>query len=105
MAKFPFSNAIKARDGALHRHQIMTDAIGWAASAILLVTLIRQIIKQAQSEDDEGVSVWLFVGQATASALFVIYSVLVGNWVFTVTNSCLLLTALVGQWITYRKRS
>lgn len=83
----------------------MTDAIGWTASTILLITLIRQIVKQARSDDDEGVSVWLFIGQATASALFVVYSVLVENWVFIVTNSCLLLTAMVGQWITYRKRA
>jgi uncharacterized protein with PQ loop repeat len=80
------------------------DLIGWTASLILLATLVRQIVKQAQSDDDEGVSVWLFVGQATASALFVVYSVMVGNWIFIVTNSCLLLTALAGQWITRRKR-
>jgi len=50
------------------------------------------------------VSNWLFIGQATASTLFVVYSVLVHNWVFIVTNSCLLVTALVGQWITARRR-
>lgn len=80
----------------------MTDAIGWIASAILLATLIRQIAKQARHRDTEAVSTWLFLGQATASALFVVYSVLLENWVFTVTNSCLLVTAVIGQLLVKR---
>ena len=41
---------------------------------------------------------------ALAKTRLVVYSTLVGNWVFIVTNSCLLLTALVGQWISWRRR-
>jgi uncharacterized protein with PQ loop repeat len=81
----------------------MTDAIGWTASAILLATLVRQIIKQSASTSREAVSTWLFLGQAGASLLFVVYSVLLQNWVFTVTNSCLLITAIVGQLMTRRR--
>ncbi|MBD9469163.1 hypothetical protein [Pseudoxanthomonas sp. PXM01] len=81
----------------------MTDIIGWTASAILLATLVRQIAKQSASKDREAVSTWLFLGQASASLLFVVYSVLLENWVFTVTNSCLLITAIVGQILTRRK--
>lgn len=82
----------------------MVDLVGWAASAILLATLVRQIIKQAGGQAGDGVSTWLFIGQACASTLFIIYSVLLHNWVFIVTNSCLLVTALVGQWLTARTR-
>ncbi len=78
------------------------DIIGWAASAVLLATLVRQITKQARGGDGGGVSTWLFIGQATASALFVLYSVLVENTVFIVTNGCLLLTAIAGQYISRR---
>ena len=80
----------------------MIDLIGWTASAILLATLVRQIAKQAKDKQQEGVSNWLFIGQATASTLFVVYSILLENWVFTVTNSCLLITARAGQGITTR---
>ena len=79
------------------------DLIGWAASAVLLATLARQILKQARS-GGEGVSTWLFVGQATASALFIVYSVLLDNTVFIVTNSCLLATAVVGQLMAWRTK-
>ena len=72
------------------------DVIGWGASAILLATLVRQIVKQ-YTEGAESVSHWLFIGQSLASLGFVVYSVLLGNWVFIVTNSLILLTAVVGD--------
>lgn len=83
------------------------DWIGWVASAILIATLARQIVKQAQSreQDAQAVSKWLFAGQCAASVGFVIYSVLVGNWVFIVTNSCVLITAIVGQIMMTRRKS
>jgi len=78
------------------------DIIGWAASAILLGTLARQIHTQAQDKSARGVSRWLFVGQIAASIGFITYSAMVGNWVFIVTNSLILLTAIVGQVVVSR---
>lgn len=83
--------------------------IGWLSSAILLATLVRQIAKQMRAarngERSDGVSRWLFLGQCAASAGFVVYSLLVGNWVFVVTNACILITALIGQWLSARTTS
>ncbi|MES2858229.1 MAG: hypothetical protein V4704_03515 [Pseudomonadota bacterium] len=78
------------------------DVIGWTSSAILLATLIRQIVKQHR-DGGGGVSHWLFVGQSLASVGFITYSVLLGNWVFIVTNSLILLTAVIG--FVLQKRS
>ncbi|CAD7716768.1 hypothetical protein LMG31886_22900 [Xanthomonas hydrangeae] len=72
------------------------DLVGWLASAILIATLIRQIYKQWQSPAAQGVSRWLFVGQISASVLFIVYSYLVGNAVFIVSNALILLTAITG---------
>ena len=80
----------------------MTEWIGWGSSAVLLATLIRQVYSQWKQRSVEGVSRWLFVGQLAASTGFLVYSVLVGNWVFVVTNAALLVTALAGQWIYWR---
>jgi len=80
------------------------DVIGWAASAILMATLIKQIHKQSTEENAAGVSKWLFLGQMAASVGFIVYSWLLDNWVFITTNSLILLTALVGQWVVWRKR-
>jgi MtN3 and saliva related transmembrane protein len=80
----------------------MTEVIGWASSAILLLTICRQIYKQWQEESSEGVSKWLFVGQVAASLGFTIYSWLLSNWVFVVTNFLMLVSAFVGLGIMLR---
>ena len=82
----------------------MVDAIGWASSVILVLTIANQIRKQWQAGTSEGVSTWLFVGQLAASTGFTIYSLLLHNWVFAVTNSVMLLSALVGYAITMRQK-
>ena len=83
-----------------------TEVIGWISSFILLLTIGRQIYKQWQEGKSEGVSVVLFIGQMAASLGFTIYSYLVGNWVFVVTNALMLLSGLIGLGITahHRKR-
>ncbi len=82
----------------------MTEIVGWASSAILLLTIVTQVKKQWETSSNSGVSKWLFVGQVTASLGFTIYSVLTSNTVFIVTNSMLLLSSLVGAWIFFRNR-
>ena len=52
----------------------------------------------------QGVSRWLFVGQCAASVLFVVYSWLLGSWVFVATNALLLVTAVIGEAIYLRNR-
>jgi uncharacterized protein with PQ loop repeat len=82
----------------------MVEAIGWTASAILVVTIARQIFKQWNDGTSEGVSTWLFVGQLAASVGFLIYSMLLRNWVFVVTNALMVLNGLLGYAITIRHR-
>ena len=76
-----------------------TDLIGWAASAILIATLGRQVYTQWRERSTEGVSRWLFIGQMCASVGFVVYSWLLDNGVFVFTNAGLLLKGVVGQLI------
>jgi uncharacterized protein with PQ loop repeat len=78
----------------------MVDAIGWLSSLILLATVSSQVRKQWRERSGQSVSPWLFVGQTAASLGFTVYSVLVQNWVFTVTNGLLLLSGVAGCLIT-----
>ena len=82
----------------------MVDAIGWASSVILVLTIAKQVFKQWQAGTSEGVSMWLFIGQLAASAGFTVYSVLVHNWVFVVTNALMVLNALAGYAITMHQK-
>jgi uncharacterized protein with PQ loop repeat len=80
----------------------MTEWIGWLSSLVLLATIVQQLRKQWQERSSRGVSKWLFVGQTTASFGFTWYSILLGNWVFVITNAALLVSALVGCALTLR---
>lgn len=82
----------------------MQEAVGWAASSILVATIAYQVLRQWRAGTSKGVSQWLFVGQIAASAGFVAYSVMVGNAVFMVTNGLLLLSAVVGLGIVWVHR-
>ncbi len=83
----------------------MIEAVGWSSSVILLLTIATQIHKQWQEQTSAGVSIWLFIGQLAASAGFTIYSFLVHNWVFVVTNALMLVSALLGYAVTLRQKS
>ncbi|MDR6672300.1 hypothetical protein [Xanthomonas sp. 1678] len=80
------------------------DLIGWAATLILVATLLRQIHKQWRAPDVQAVSAWLFVGQISASLLFIVYSAALRNYVFVATNTLVLLTAVAGQLLQTLKR-
>jgi uncharacterized protein with PQ loop repeat len=82
----------------------VTEAVGWASSCILVLTIAKQVYKQWKEGSSEGVSRWLFVGQMAASLGFTVYSWLVGNWVFVVTNAVMLLNGLAGLLIVLHHR-
>ena len=75
------------------------QAIGWAASAVLLATIGTQIYRQWKTGTSHGVSRWLFVGQFVASAGFAVYSVLVRDVVFIFTNCLMALSAVAGYGV------
>ena len=78
------------------------EAIGWLSTALLLLTLLRQVYTEWKSGSTAGISKWLFVGQCAASIGFMIYSWLLGNWVFMGSNAAILVVAVLGE-ILYAK--
>ena len=82
----------------------MQEAIGWISSVILVLTIGKQVYKQWREGSSENVSKWLFIGQMAASLGFTIYSWLVHNWVFVVTNAVMLLNGLIGLGIVLYHR-
>jgi MtN3 and saliva related transmembrane protein len=90
----------------LARGKYMSEVLGWVSSTILVITLFTQVRKQWHDDTSKGVSIWLFIGQLAASSGFLLYSVQIRNWVFTVTNVLTGIAALLGLWIVrvHRRR-
>ena len=82
----------------------MADAIGWLSALLLLATLSRQVITQWSDRTSRGVSAWLVAGQIASSTGFIVYSVLLKNTVFVITNILILTVAIVGQFVYLRNR-
>lgn len=80
------------------------ELLGWVSSAILVLTIGKQVLKQWREGSSEGVSRWLFIGQMAASTGFTVYSLLVRNWVFVVTNALMLANGVLGLVIVLRHR-
>ena len=78
---------------------IGVEALGWASSLTLVLTIGAQVYKQWHDDTSAGVSPWLFVGEAIASGGFLVYSALIANWVFVATNAMLAVYAFVGLGI------
>ena len=81
-----------------------TELIGWISSLLLVATMAKQVAKQWRELSTKGVSKWLYIGQFTAEIGFVIYSVLVRNWVFVFTNVMLLALNVIGLILLLRNR-
>jgi uncharacterized protein with PQ loop repeat len=82
--------------------RMIKELIGWAAAALLIATIGRQVYTQWREGTTAGVSKWLFIGQVSASIGFVTYSWLTGDWVFVATNAVMLATAILGQCVYLR---
>ncbi|HEX5128486.1 MAG TPA: hypothetical protein VFV90_02010 [Usitatibacter sp.] len=76
-----------------------SEWIGWAAVGLLFVTLAGQAWKEWRDRVKHGISKWFFVGQVSATTLFIVYSAMVGNRVFVVGNVLVLLAAIAGGLI------
>ena len=74
----------------------MREAVGWSASAVLVLTIVRQVYRQWQQGSSKGVSKYLFIGQMMASTGFLAYSWLIEDLVFIFTNALVLISAVAG---------
>jgi hypothetical protein len=79
--------------------------IGWAAVATLFLTLAGQAWKQWKDCVKRGVGKYFYLGQITASMLFLAYSAMTGDRVFVVGNSLVFAAAVTGGGILWYNRT
>jgi uncharacterized protein with PQ loop repeat len=78
-------------------HLFSPEPLGSLASLILLSTISRQIWRQAHAPTVEGVSKWLFIGQMSASVLYLVYSILLRTQCSSPATQRYSLPALLGR--------
>lgn len=82
-----------------------SEWLGWLSSLILCLTIGKQLHTQYKQGTSQGVSKWLYLGQFGAEIGFIIYSLMVKNWVFVFTNTVLLLENVAGIILIRHQRS
>lgn len=75
---------------------MVSAAVGWTASAVVLVTTVGQIVKQWRDGTSKGVSPWLFVGELVSALLFLWYAVAIHNAVYIATNALMIAASIAG---------
>ena len=83
----------------------LEDIVGWAAVALLFMTMAGQAWKQWKDNVKRGIGKLFFAGQIAASTLFLLYSAMIGDRVFVVGNAMVLAAAIAGGSILWFNRT
>ena len=71
------------------------DILGYSAGAITSLTFLPQVIKTWKSKSAKDVSMGMFLIAALNEVMWIVYGVLLNNWVIILTNSVVLSMSLV----------
>lgn len=71
------------------------DILGYAAGAITSLTFLPQVIKTAQSKSAKDISLNMFLIAAVNEVMWIVYGILLNNWVIILTNAVVLSMSLV----------
>ena len=84
----------------------MREIIGWGSALVLLPTFGLQAYKQWQNRDEHASAstLWFFILALIGVVGQVIYSWMLGNWVYFVLNICLVVTNTLVQNRWNRRR-
>src|SRR3954471_20076640 len=85
----------------------MQEIIGWGSALVLLPTFGLQAYKQWQNRHEHAPasSLWFFILALIGVTGQVIYSWMLGNWVYFVLNACLVVTNTLGLALAIHRRS
>ena len=83
----------------------MQEFIGWGSAAILVPAFATQTYRQWQNRDEpvNAAALWFFVLVLIGTAGQVIYSWMVGNWVYLVLNGILVVNNTAGLGIAVHR--
>jgi len=70
------------------------DILGYSAGAITSLTFLPQVIKTWKEKSAKDISLMMFVIAAINEVMWIVYGVLLNNWVIILTNVIVLVMSL-----------
>jgi hypothetical protein len=83
---------------------MLTQMLGWLAVLVVLATVAMHVFELARSRATSGGPRWALAGQALGSFALLVYSTVIGNWVFAAASALVLSGALAGHAIVVLNR-
>ncbi|MBL7731196.1 MAG: SemiSWEET transporter [Chitinophagaceae bacterium] len=80
----------------------IADIIGYTAGAITSLTFLPQVIKTWKEKSAKDVSMLMFVIAALNEVLWIVYGILLNNWVIIATNAVVLSMSLCMIYLKLR---
>lgn len=71
------------------------DILGYTAGAITSLTFLPQVIKTWKEKSAKDISLGMFLIAATNEVMWIVYGVLLKNWVIISTNAVVLCMSLI----------
>lgn len=80
----------------------IADIIGYTAGAITSLTFLPQVIKTWKEKSAKDVSLLMFIIAALNEVLWIVYGILLNNWVIIATNVVVLSMSLCMIYLKLR---
>ncbi len=78
------------------------DILGYSAGFITSLTFLPQVIKTWKEKSAKDISLLMFLIAAVNEIMWIVYGVLLNNWVIILTNSIVLAMSLIMIFLKLR---
>jgi MtN3 and saliva related transmembrane protein len=78
------------------------DILGYSAGFITSLTFLPQVIKTWKEKSAKDISLMMFIIAAVNEVMWIVYGVLLNNWVIILTNSIVLTMSLIMIFLKLR---
>ncbi|HNR15912.1 MAG TPA: SemiSWEET transporter [Chitinophagaceae bacterium] len=78
------------------------DMLGYAAGALTAFTFLPQVLKTWKEKSAKDVSLYMFIIAFVNEIMWLVYGVMINNWVIILTNAVMLVMSGIMIWLKMR---
>jgi len=78
------------------------DMLGYAAGAVTAFTFLPQVVKTWKEKSAKDVSLWMFVIAFINEIMWLVYGIMIHNWVIILTNAVMLVMSAIMIGLKFR---